>query len=71
MALTNILLLASSENICCSFLNQPIHVPHLRLKILDAIGKEKGFPQIWFGMGYSMRDIRPSPKRDVEEILIT
>ena len=68
--MTNILLLASSENICCSFLNQPIHVPHLRLK-LDAIGKEKGFPQILLGMGYSMHDIRPSPKRDVEEILIT
>jgi hypothetical protein len=71
MALTNILLLASSENVCCSFLNQPIHVPQLRLKLLDAIGKEKGFPQILLGLGYSSLDIRPSPKRDVEEILVT
>ena len=71
MALTNILLLASSENVCCSFLNQPIHVPQLRLKLLDAIGKEKGFPQILLGIGYSRHDTRPSPKRDVEEILVT
>jgi hypothetical protein len=71
MALTNILLLASSENVCCSFLNQPIHVPQLRLKLLDAIGKEKGFPQILLGMGYSRHDMRPSPKRDLEDILIT
>jgi hypothetical protein len=71
MALTNILLLASSENVCCSFLNQPIHVPQLRPKLLNAIGKEKGFPQILLGMGYSRQDIIPSPKMDVEEILMT
>jgi nitroreductase len=43
----------------------------LRFKLLDAIGKEKGFPQILLGIGYSRHDIRPFPKRDVEEILGT
>jgi hypothetical protein len=70
MALTNILLLASSENVCSSFLNQPIHIPQLRFKLLDRIRKEKGFPQILLRMGYSRQDIRPTPRIDVEEILI-
>ena len=69
MALTNILLLASSENVSCSFLNQPIQVPHLRFKLLDAIRKEKGFPQILLRMGYNTHEIRPTPKRNVEEVL--
>ncbi|MGA8107711.1 MAG: hypothetical protein WB815_13760, partial [Nitrososphaeraceae archaeon] len=71
IAISNLLLLASSENVCCSFLNQPIQVPQLRLKLLDTIRKEKGFPQILLRMGYSRQDIRPTPRRDVEEILIT
>lgn len=71
IALSNILLLASSENVCCSFLNQPVQVPQLRLKLLDTIRKEKGFPQILLRMGYSRQDIRPTPRRDVEEILFT
>ncbi|MFY9567042.1 MAG: hypothetical protein WAQ29_11880 [Nitrososphaeraceae archaeon] len=43
----------------------------MRLKLLDTIRKEKGFPQILLRMGYSRQDIRPTPRRDVEEILIT
>jgi hypothetical protein len=69
IALSNILLLASSENVCCSFLNQPIQVPQMRLKLLNIIRKEKGFPQILLRMGYSRQDIRPTPRRDVEETL--
>lgn len=70
MALTNILLLASSENASCSFLNQPIQVSRLRPKLLDAIGKEKGFPQILLRMGYNSHKIAPSPRRNVEEVLL-
>jgi hypothetical protein len=70
MALTNILLLASSENVSCSFLNQPIQVSKLRPKLLDAIGKEKGFPQILLRMGYNSHKIAPSPRRNVEEVLL-
>ena len=69
MALANILLLASSENVCCSFLNQPIQISQLRPKLLDAIRKNKGFPQVLLRMGYSSEQIRPSPRRDVEEVL--
>jgi hypothetical protein len=70
MALTNILLLASSENVSCSFLNQPIQVSKLRPKLLDAIGKEKGFPQILLRMGYNSHKIAPSPRRNIEEVLL-
>jgi hypothetical protein len=70
MALTNILLLASSENVSCSFLNQPIQVSRLRPELLDAIGKEKGFPQILLRMGYNSYKIAPSPRRNVEEVLL-
>jgi len=69
MALANILLLASSENVCCSFLNQPIQISQLRPKLLDAISKNKGFPQVLLRMGYSSEQIRPSPRRNVEEVL--
>lgn len=70
MTLTNILLLASSENVSCSFLNQPIQVSKLRPKLLDAIGKEKGFPQILLRMGYNSHKIAPSPRRNIEEVLL-
>ena len=69
MALTNILLLASFENVSCSFLNQPIQVPQLRLKLLDAIKKENGFPQILLGIGYNKHKIRLTHRRSVEEVL--
>lgn len=69
MALANILLLASSENVCCSFLNQPIQISQLRPKLLDVISKNKGFPQVLLRMGYSSEQIRPSPRRNVEEVL--
>ena len=69
MALANILLLAGSENICCSFLSQPIQIPQLRPKLLDAIGNKKGFPQVLLGMGYYNQQIKPTPRRNVEEVL--
>jgi hypothetical protein len=67
--LTNILLLASFENISCSVLNQPIQVPQLRLELLDVIKKGKGFPQIMLGIGYNRHEIKPTPRRNVEEVL--
>ena len=69
MALANVLLLAGSENVCCSFLNQPIQIPQLRPKLLDAIGNKKGFPQVLLRMGYYNQQIRPTPRRSIEEVL--
>ena len=52
MALSRMLLLARSENIWSSFLNQPIEVPELRVKAQEVIKEETGFPQIMMRMGY-------------------
>jgi nitroreductase len=69
MALANILLLASFENISCAVLNQPIQVPQLRFELLNVIKKGKGFPQIMLGIGYNRHEIKPTPRRNVEEVL--
>ena len=69
MALANILLLARSEDIWCSFLNQPIQIPELRNKIIDAIKKERAFPQVLLRIGYYGHDIRPTPRRNLEEVI--
>jgi hypothetical protein len=69
MALANVLLLARSEDIWCSFLNQPIQIPELRHKVIDTIKKERGFPQVLLRMGYYSHDIRPTPRRNLEEVI--
>jgi nitroreductase len=67
MVMANMLLLARSECIWASFLNQPIEVPELRPKVREAIYKE-GFPQLLLRMGYA-QDVKPTPRRPIEEIL--
>lgn len=69
MALANILLLARSEDIWCSFLNQPIQIPELRHKVIDTIKKERAFPQVLLRIGYYSHDIRPTPRRNLEEVI--
>ena len=61
------LLLARSENIWCSFLNQPIEVPELRGRVRDVL-KKQGFPQLLMRMGYG-QEIKPTPRRPVEEVM--
>jgi hypothetical protein len=69
MALSRMLLLAQTENIWSSFLNQPIEVPELRPKVQQLVKEEKGFPQIMLRMGYG-KDIKPTPRRPVDEVLL-
>jgi hypothetical protein len=61
------LLFARSENIWCSFLNQPIEVPELRGRVRD-VAKKQGFPQLLLRMAYG-QEIKPTPRRPVEEII--
>lgn len=67
MALSRMLLLARSENVWSSFLDQPIEVPELRLRVQEVL-KEEGFPQIMLRMGYG-KDVKPTPRRQVDEVL--
>ena len=67
LALGSMLLFARSENIWSSFLNQPIEVPELRVRVGDVI-KKQGFSQLLMRMGYG-QEIKPTPRRSVEEII--
>jgi hypothetical protein len=68
MALSRMLLLARSENVWSSFLDQPLEVPKLRAKVLEVLKEEKGFPQLLMRIGYG-RDVKPTPRRQIDEVL--
>jgi hypothetical protein len=68
-ALARIVLHARAENVWTSFMNQPIEVPELRPKLLEAIGRSEGHPQLLVRMGYG-KDVKPTPRRDVDEVLL-
>jgi hypothetical protein len=83
MALGRILLLARSENIWCSFLNQPIEVTQLRDKVREIAGDREGFPQLIMRLGYyhghanegeeyniETGMIKPTPRRPVGEVIL-
>jgi hypothetical protein len=67
-ALERVLLRARSEDVWCSFLNQPIEVPELRTQVRDLLGA-KGFPQALLRMGYG-QDVKPTPRRTPGEVLM-
>jgi hypothetical protein len=68
-ALARILLQARANNIWTTFMNQPIEVPELRPKVLLALVRATGFPQLLMRMGYS-KEVKPTPRRDIEEVIV-
>jgi hypothetical protein len=68
LALGRMLLVARSENVWSSFLNQPIEVPELRGRVKNAIKRNEGFPQLLLRMGYG-QEVEPTPRRSVEEVI--
>lgn len=71
LALSNILLYLRSENIWCSYLNQPIEVPELRESLGSLIPRRSGTnPQLLLRIGYSNREVLPTPRRSIEQVLI-
>jgi len=67
-AMMRVLLRARVDNVWASFLNQPIEVPELRIRVRDLLGKQ-GFPQLVLRMGYS-QDVKPTPRRTPGEVLM-
>ncbi len=67
-ALARLLLRARAENVWSSFLNQPIEVAELRLRVHDMLGRP-GFPQLILRMGYGP-DVKPTPRRTPGEVLM-
>jgi len=67
-ALARVLLRARVEDVWASFLNQPIEIPDLRVK-LAALAGHAGLPQVVLRLGFG-ENVKPTPRRDVEEVLI-
>jgi len=67
-ALDRVLLHARVEDVWASFLNQPIEVLELRAK-LKAMAGNGGFPQTVLRLGFG-ENVKPTPRREVEEVLI-
>jgi len=67
-ALGKMVVIARSENVWTSFMNQPIEVPDLRSRLLSALGRMDGFPQLLMRIGHS-RDVKPIPRRTLVDVL--
>ena len=67
-ALARVLLRARIEDVCASFLNQPIEVDPIRTKVQNVLGRP-GIPQLVLRLGFGL-DIKPTPRRKIEELLI-
>jgi hypothetical protein len=67
--LARILLRARAENVWASFMDQPIEVPELRLRLREALGRSAGFPQLLMRLGYG-KDVKPTPRRNVDEVVM-
>jgi hypothetical protein len=67
-ALESIVLRAQAEGVSSSFLSQPIEVPELRTRLIEALGLN-GYPQMVLRMGYGP-PARETPRRPQEDFLI-
>ena len=70
LILSNILLYLKSENIWCSYLNQPIEVSEIRKRLIDILPEYGGkHPQLLLRIGYGQKEVRPTPRRKVKQVL--
>lgn len=67
-ALQRILLIACQHGLQAAFLNQPIQVASLRARLQRLAGD--GFPQILLSVGYPNEEIRPTPRRALDEVIV-
>ncbi|MGM0633515.1 MAG: Acg family FMN-binding oxidoreductase [Pseudomonadota bacterium] len=66
-ALQRVLLVACQHGLQASYLNQPIQVASLRLRLRDLLGG--GYPQILLRLGYPAEEIPPVPRRPVADVI--
>lgn len=66
-AVAVLLLGATAHGLAASFLNQPIEVPALRVRLRDLLGSGDS-PQLLLRVGYGADD-RPTPRRTVADVL--
>lgn len=66
--LLQVLLRATVDGMAASFLNQPIEIPSLRLRLRQMLAVS-GYPQLILRMGYPTRQDRRTPRRDILEVM--
>jgi hypothetical protein len=64
-----ILLQARARDVWTTYMNQPIEVQELRPKVLQALGRTTGFPQLLMRMGYS-KEVKPTPRREIDDVIL-
>lgn len=69
-ALQRLLLTACGQGLQASYLNQPIQVASLRPKLQQAIGERRP-PQLLLRIGYPDKQTSPSPRRDVDDVIVS
>jgi nitroreductase len=67
LALSALLLSATSAGIGVGMLNQPLEIPALRARVRQEL-RLPGFPQMLLRVGHSA-SVRPSPRRPISEVL--
>ena len=67
-ALCKILLLARTQTVHASFLNQPIEVPELRIKLSEVLSLP-GIAHTILRLGYAREEKPSTPRRDVSEVI--
>lgn len=67
-ALQRTLLTACRHGLQASFLNQPIEVAPLRMRLLQAIG-QAGYPQILLRLGHAENHLAATPRRPLDEVI--
>ena len=67
-ALQRVLLTARSDAVWASFLNQPLEIPELRIRLAEMLGRG-GYPQVLMRLGHGP-DIAPTPRRSVRTMLV-
>lgn len=68
-ALSAMLLEATAGGLSASYLNQPIEVAHLRARVRELL-PEVPCPQLLLRLGRFTGEVRPTPRRSVEEVLL-
>jgi len=68
VALSRVLLRACAEDVCASYLNQPLELPETRAEV-GRIIRIDGSPQLILRLGFGP-DAKPTPRRAVEEVLL-
>lgn len=68
-ALQRVLLVAASEGVSASHLNQPVEVEALRPQAAMLAGRESGFPQVILRLGYGV-GVPPTPRRELRSVVL-